>query len=1055
MLVCAAAAGVAAYLCSVWYMPGVVERALSRQFPDASVSVQGARFSGAGVLIKGVAVAENEDSLAVSPILFAERVRLGFAPGDLLKRRVVVRSAAIQDAVLTVEFEKGRGWNLERLGYHSGSEGEIERLPVMRIERGAVRVRRKVEGRAVLLTTVGVDGQITRSGEAGLYGFSLQADERLALSGSRVEGTLRVGGAGIKSELSLAGSVRMPRTWILDNAWNLDDLELKCVFDRESVEVQRLGFRMAEGVGMVSGRMEFSRSGEFDVTADLAGFALSDRPEVDTAVYGEAVMELLGPWAERFLHRYRPRGLGDVNLRVQGRWDDLSRTAVTGEVICRDISVEDTRFPYRLEQMEGVIAFSGRSLTLNQLVCRHGQSELIIEGSIANFGSGSETRLRVVSGELRFDEDVYRALSPEAKRMWFAFSPSGTGAIDFLYRRFSDGRRTRRLAVDLIDAGAIYEYFPYPLEHMTGRLIFEPNAVVLQNLEAHFADTRKVRLDGVVIGSNDFSVRVRAEEIPVDKLLLEAMPQTQQNIMGQFEIEAKATVDVKVISDTTGQRPFDYAAHLEVEGQRLVFKGFEIPLEDVSVIADITQDAIELKQLACRYGQGQLTLSGQITAVGENGASPGLCLDVKADRFMLDERFWAAAEQEMLRIPPGVRLGGPVDIQGRWSQNVPTGHCSTTNLTVVCRDNPVTVDGKTSARVSGGIQIERERVRLEGFRVDELVLDGTLSEAMPERMRRVYERLDVTGRLDAEIWTAELALDEEGFDGIAAAGRVTLEGVRSGTTDIVDHLNGVAEGRIRLDADERIQDIEAEFRAEGFEIRGREVDRLSGRVVYDPNEGILAIRNFSAEVGGGMATGSAIIDISNEATLLAYSLGLSFEKIAVDHLIPPVESGAEVESVQRGKAAGKASLKGQVGQPEAREGRMSVVVSNMQLGKQSLIGKVLTTIQFREPKDYIFNRMEMEAYILGDEVIIDRIRIIGRPFVFHGEGRYNLKTNRIEMDLVALGGLAGAEPIILDSLLRGLGSAFWKIEIRGDMREADIRTISLPILQLPLELLRR
>jgi hypothetical protein len=75
-----------------------------------------------------VAVAENEDSLAVSPILFAERVRLGFAPGDLLKRRVVVRSAAIQDAVLTVEFEKGRGWNLERLGYHSGSEGEIERL---------------------------------------------------------------------------------------------------------------------------------------------------------------------------------------------------------------------------------------------------------------------------------------------------------------------------------------------------------------------------------------------------------------------------------------------------------------------------------------------------------------------------------------------------------------------------------------------------------------------------------------------------------------------------------------------------------------------------------------------------------------------------------------------------------------------------------------------------------------------------------------------------------------------------------------------------------------
>ena len=132
-MVWAMAVGGAAYLGS-----GICRRCwrgVGAAVSDAGVSVRGA-FSGLGALVKGLAVAEDEASLASSPIFFAERVRVTIALGGLLKRRVVVRSVGVRDAVLTAEFEKERGWNVSRLGHGlglGGREDGVSRLPVVRL----------------------------------------------------------------------------------------------------------------------------------------------------------------------------------------------------------------------------------------------------------------------------------------------------------------------------------------------------------------------------------------------------------------------------------------------------------------------------------------------------------------------------------------------------------------------------------------------------------------------------------------------------------------------------------------------------------------------------------------------------------------------------------------------------------------------------------------------------------------------------------------------------------------------------------------------------------
>ena len=408
---------------------------------------------------------------------------------------------------------------------------------------------------------------------------------------------------------------------------------------------------MEGGQGEVSGKLGFGANSGFDLQADLVGFVLSDTSVKNTAVYGPSVMEMLGPKAMKFMQRFRPRGAGDIHLQLRGQWDALSATEMTGQIVCKDVTIEDERFPYPLERMRGEIAFTKRSLTLKQLACRHGQSDFMIDGSVENFGPEQSVTLHVVSDRISFDEDVYRALGPEGKRLWFAFMPSGTGAIDHFYQRFPDGQRSRRLVVELIDVGAVYEHFPYPLEHLTGHLTLEPNNVTLENLTTHYQDARKVMLDGVVSTPDDgppaFSIRVRAEQIPVDAALIDAMPKAQQDFFEQFDLDATATVDVEVFPDATGKRPMDYTAHLLVEGSRLEYAGFAVPLEDVRIVADVTQDAVLLREFSGHRGAGRYRCGGGSSGRVKRQVGRGCVWMWRLRSSSLDEMFWAAAESEI------------------------------------------------------------------------------------------------------------------------------------------------------------------------------------------------------------------------------------------------------------------------------------------------------------------------------------------------------------------------------------------------------------------------
>lgn len=1052
-----AAAGVGVYLCSGFFLAPIIERQLAAQLDGAAVAVQGARFSGAGILIKGLAVAERKSLLTSAPIFLAERIQVYLSLADLLKGKLVVHLVKLKEAVLIADYEKGRGWNLLRLGFKRPA-GQPKTLPLVQIDRSAFRIRYVRDGKPTTLATVSVFGQLVALDEPGAYGFSLGADERFAMTGSRLDGVFRLGQNGQPHTLSMTGELMMGQANILGNCWHLDAIALDCAFDAASLDIGRLTFVMGDGRGSLSGRVELAADGAFDLQTSVSGIPLSDAPIMNAAIYNDTVMELLPAKAAEFLRRFSPRGLSDVQLHLTGRWNAIAQAQVNGRVVCRDMTIQDARFPYALEAMRGEIVFKGRTLTFEGLHCRHNGWELIVQGGVEDFGVDQQVWLRVVSGKIAFDEDVYNALNPAAKRLWFAFSPSGTGAIDYTYRR-TPQERTQRLVIDLIDAGAVYAHFPYPLERVSGRLIWEGGRITLDNIVAHYTDSRRVRLTGTITTASgqtpQFAIRIRAEQIPVDARLTDAMPPTQQAFFKQFDMDAVAAVDVAIFPDPTGGRPFDYTAHLQAVGSRLLYAGLPIPLENVRLDADITHQVVDIKSFTASRGAGKIHLSGQIYGDTDTAAPP-LCLAIEASGLELDAVFWKAVEKQITHLPPSVRLGGAVDAKGRWSRHLSSEQCEAMEVAVVFNRNPLLIDGASTATVSGNLFLNAGQVRLDNFRIENAAMTAALGKAMPERLRLAYERLGVGGTLDAAIDTATLTLDKQDFGGIEVKGRLALKGVNTRGSDFIAGLDGVVEGRFQLDADEQIQQVDARYTAQRFSIRGRPVENLSGRLTFDPDSGVLTSRDMAAAPAGGIAAGQATLDIRPGDSFLTYTLQASFEGVDVGQMIAPdAPPATEGEHAGQGKAGGMLDLQGQLGQPDAMQGRVEVVSSNMRMGKQTLLGKVLTAVQLRTPQDYVFDRVEANAFIRGDEAVFDRIYIMGNPFVFHGDGRLNLRNNHIAVNLYAMGRLASLEPIILGPLLRTLGATFWKIEITGPVNTPQIRTVSLPILRFPLELFNR
>ncbi len=490
------------------------------------------------VSVAGLVVRPKQaEPLYDNTILRADNVYAKFSRRSLLRLSPQVTEIRVEDFLLDVQLNLDTArWNIGTLGFNAAGGGGGG-LPALSLQRGKLRYCKVSGVQQEVVMSIPIEARFGRDLEADpSYGFEIKTAK---LSGgygdSRLSGRWRPGlmsmGSGHTladtAELTLAGGLSSTDIPSLERAWAVD---------------------------MLAGELKYDREGNYSLTLNMSGLHGKHAPEVDTlrffapAAAGAEPLRSL----QEFFAEYQPTGtVGSLTLKASGNTKRWNESQIEGKVVCTDLSVCDSDFPYPLDHLRGEVEFTQSMVRVKQLVGQHGRVEVCIDGWTKGLGQDQQYQYQITSPNMILDQAVYAALKPEEKHFWDAFHPTGTVAADYRQTRTSPTDRRWTLSVNLNDVAAAFEEFPYPLTGLTGTLVFDRTGILLSDVVSHTGG-KQIRVNGRVTEPSSETpacyISIDAKDIPLDGILREALPAQQRVLFRQFDVNGLADVRARVFS---------------------------------------------------------------------------------------------------------------------------------------------------------------------------------------------------------------------------------------------------------------------------------------------------------------------------------------------------------------------------------------------------------------------------------------------------------------------------------------------------------------------------
>jgi hypothetical protein len=1051
------------WLSSFLIIGPVAESKISEQLGGAAY-VQFGRVGFSSVKLRGIMIAETEEALRNRPVLQADAITVRFSPWRLLQGKFQIEDVTVEGLLVAADYDdEHKQWNLESFSFPSSSQPSgPTAIARVNIDGAMVQIRRGRGQQFVPLVAIGLDAQVRSGPQASEYSFSLAVDDRFDFGGSSLSGVLTAGREAEPTRLSVQGDILMSEP-VYENIWNLEDIHVDCTFNAQRITVERCEFSLGDGRAELRGGLELGdeEQRQLDLNVNLEGFVLADTTAANAVVFGQLLKDapdtVVGRFLRRFLRRFYPVGPVDVEMAIKGPLENLADADVNGRVACRGMSVLYEKFPYPIEQLTGEIVLDGHDLHIHKLSGLHDDVIINIDADILNLGGDREMDIVVSIPNMLFNDDLYNALSDSVKRVWYSFSPKGRAGIDYRYRKFADGQVDKSLTLEMLNASVTYEHFPYPLDNITGTVAVHPDYVLLDNLISRFDDGRTVFLKGQVreLGSGrpDFAIDVLADSIPVDKVLTRAMPARQRAILKRLDIDATANVNIEIKRGTSSEQPLDFLAELQIDGDHLVYHDCNVPMSNVHLLANITNDRVELKSFRAAVDGGTVELSGLLEPTGADPNKPAICLDMDIRRFDLNEIFWQAVDERADVLLGDFRPQGRINLNGHLSLNQSSEVCGASDITIQCSDNLILWNGRQLAKVNGALNIFGEMTFFQDFQVSEIVLESFPRALLPDTLLTVYDAAVPHGTLSIGIRDGFLKYNEQGLRGIDLNVDFEMDQIALGAEQKLHQLCGGASGSISAIPPSGYCLAMMDYDIDHFLWEHYLITDLRGRFDYDSKTGYFKSLNFTAGLYEGLITGDLETDFSNSERT-DYQLLMSLEGVDVKQLLSAEYAQAK-ENVLEGLASGTLTLAGDLKNIQESSGKVSAQVENMKLGRQSIMGQVITAMQFRIPSSFVFDEIEVDGELYGTELSIDSLHLEGKPLAFWGSGRLDLASDEMEIDLVAFDRLLGSDKMILGQIARGIGKAIWKIELSGGVSEPEIDVIYFSVLKQPLNIFKK
>lgn len=949
-------------------------------------------FNGS-VIIRKLIIRPYQKQGPDDTILKAETVYVRFGLVSLVLLQPKLKKISVNDFTFNARYDSdAKQWNISsiKIKVPKGSG----KIPFIHLERGVFKYSRFSKGRSKTIMAIPIYATIVPTrGQRGGYSFNITTARKPTSGRNVLTGLWQPPG-----RFTITGGISSAEIPLFERAWTINALDAELNYNRTKAFLLKLKL------------------------TDLLGEEILP---ADTFVQQKPVFfsgSSFFKGLESFFSRYQPTGKIDIDLQVFGNFDRLNETTLRGKVYCKDVSICDRKFPYRVEHLTGWIDLTEQSTLLNNLSGRHGEVEVTINGFSKDYGPNRQYDIQITSDNMSLDSDLYNALGTGYKKSWLTFSPAGLAAIDYRLSRQSQTDKERNLAVKLLGVDASYQRFPYPLKNLTGDLLFAQDSVTVSEVVSQY-DERKIRLDGKVTGcSTDrpiCDISVEAENIPLDSTLAGALTERQRQFYNKLDITGVADASAKIFTPQQTQDAMTFNADVSFRNTSLrvpvlqqkeptgAVEVIQSPLviSDISAKAVFTPELIRIEDLSGQYSGGLVSMQGRIW-LATDIEPPQYCLLLNAEQTELNEDLISVLPPVAAKIVSELQPGGKINLTANLNRAA-TKDCPDYELIVDCLGNSINFEPffYPLKDIVGRLMITENSITL----TDIVATSAYDIPAMPKAPIM---------RIDGRISRGEGPSTQGWFQ--PSTGDITLA-------------------------------------AEGFKIKGKSLTNLKTNLYYVPERQSWLTKELIADCYDGRIVGRLEVKQPPRASLqqTEYILQVGFEDVDLKQfLADPVSGANRHDSHTTGKMGGTLSISGRIGEKLPHIGRCRLQITDMQVGKVSPLAKLLQVLKLTEPTDYAFQRMLVDSYIKDNRLFLERFDLSGEAIAFNGKGGLDLQTQDIELTLTARGKrLATAEPSVLQSLTDVLGTGVVRMEVTGNVYDPRIEIKTLPVIKDSLRIL--
>ena len=1059
-----------AYTWIIKTLPLIAIKEISR-LTNTHITVQAytLRFDGT-VDIAHLSVSPKKQTTYDGTILKARAVHARFNKASLFYLRPKLREIIVQDFVLDAKFDmETEAWNVAGMSINiPKGQGRAEEMPFIKLESGTLRYSKINEGQEEAAAVIPINAllELNRLTEKG-YPFELKtAAIYKGLGQSKLTGHWKPG------EITLTGGISSKDNPHLERVWSINAM---------------------------AAQLTYEKAGPFTLQVRIKKLWTSQTLQSDTldlippVFYGahDPITRL-----QRFLDRYHPTGTADIVLDVVGHLSNFGESKISGHVTCTDISVQDYKFPYRIDHLAGRIDFTNTSYeTTPHLTGKHNDTPLQVQFSKKGAGANRIYDLRLFSESMPLDQDLYDALSENNRRWWSRVDPNGFVGIDYHYLSTVDNK-TKNLTVTLKDTHATYQGFAYPLRKLSGTITFDDEKTVFSQVRTHDPD-RSISINGNITrrpaSSPQYNLTIEATDIPVDAPLKHALSTKQRAVLDDLKFLGKLDARIRVTTGPTPETPIAYATQIHFKGASLILPYNQLPVCHLQGgPVTLASDTLHLEHVTGSYHGHPVSASGTVYLANDselNGYdltvhSPNISVAAAREALTPQARTaidWFSPQGHVnvtasLKKAPQQGSGGYMATIGFMDTHIQpkllpypfermTGSLVVDSNQVLLQDvalrptsDTAQADPSSSLVINGRIALAKGRMQSARLQLAASLwpFDEQLGRALPPGFSDAYQQLLPTGTLSLEPTNIQLNRAVNGALHVTYFTNARLKNVTFRLLGGPAQFNGGLQITGQYATDTGTQQGIIALSADTLTIRNKTAQDLHALIHFDPGTRQWTSQDVMATFYGGHILGQLdLITQVGHTAEVQLQLGLvnaDLSQFAADTQRDKGDSTTKTYS--QGTINGNFSLIANLGPQPGRTGRCLFTVTDMRVGRVSLFSQLFSVLQLTEPRDFIYDKMLMDSYIKGDELLIEKFDMSGESLAFQGEGRLNLLDEEVDLTLIARGRrLATADPSILQSLTEGLFGAVARLKITGTINTPKIVPQALPMLEDSLKIL--